>query len=92
MTLGDDAWGGKLIDFTVAPALTSSPSVSHLAGMIALLWSANPDLSREQIIQILKESSEFYGVGLKRHPIYGWGRPDMRMALEKVLLTKQLTQ
>ncbi len=48
----------------------SSVATATTAGIAALVWAQNPGLSRDQVLQKLKEASEFYP---SRNSNYGWG-------------------
>ena len=52
--------------------------------MIALLWSANPALTREQIIDILIRNSSQGRSGAGKDPALGWGKVDMYQAYRDV--------
>lgn len=78
--LGENAHGGLENDFTIDHASSSSESVSTSAGMFALLWSVNPTLTREQLIDILIQSSSEYQKRGRKDPVFGWGKVDMYQA------------
>ena len=84
MILGRDAHGGTEIDFVVDHSTDSSQSVSSTAGMVGLLWSYNPQLNREQIINILTRSSSLYKAGGRKDPVFGWGKVDMYNAFLEI--------
>ncbi|OUS23937.1 hypothetical protein A9Q99_25615 [Gammaproteobacteria bacterium 45_16_T64] len=86
--LGEIAHGGEEIDFVVDHTKDSSQSVSTTAGMIGLLWSYNPSLKRDQIIDILVRSSSYYKKNGKKDSIFGWGKIDIYDAFIEV---KKLT-
>ncbi|MEM9834837.1 MAG: S8 family serine peptidase [Bacteroidota bacterium] len=48
----------------------SSAATALAAGVAALVWSTNPDMSRNEVIQRLKEASDLYP---NRNRSYGWG-------------------
>lgn len=56
----------------------SSVATATTAGIAALVWATNPGMSRSQVLQRLKDASEFYP---SRSSSFGWGRID---ALEAV--------
>lgn len=85
--LGDDAHGGLQNDFVIDDANASSPSASTFAGMLAVVWSINPSLSRDEVFAILKESSTFYSNGGVKDTSFGWGKVDMLTATEKIIST-----
>ncbi len=66
------------IGFTNGTSL-SSP---FLAGLIASLWSVNPELHRGELIKIIKKSSDRY---LVPDSVYGNGIPDFQKAYGEVL-------
>lgn len=82
--LGELAHGGLGVDFVIDHSISSSESTSPFSGMLALLWSANPSLSREQLIDILIESSSGYQSQGVKDEIFGWGKVDMYQAFLKV--------
>ena len=82
--LGKQSHGGVENDFVVDHVGSSSESVSSTAGMIALLWSANPTLTREQIIEILIRNSSQGRSGGGKHPVFGWGKVDMYQAFRDI--------
>lgn len=65
-------------------SMGTSFSAPFMAGLIASLWSINPELNRQQIINIVKQSADRY-----QHPdtIYGYGIPDFGKAMSVVLET-----
>lgn len=73
------------IGFTNGTSL-SSP---FLAGLIASLWSVNPELDRGELIKIIKESSDRY---LMPDSVYGNGIPDFQKAYGEVLGRLQVEQ
>ena len=62
----------------------TSLSSPFLAGLIASLWSVNPELHRADIIDIVKRSSDRF---VSPDSVYGYGIPDFKKAMEKVLET-----
>ncbi|MDX1692495.1 MAG: S8 family serine peptidase [Ketobacteraceae bacterium] len=82
--LGENSHGGVENDFVVDHAKSSSESVSATAGMIALLWSANPGLTREQIINVLVRNSSNYRTLGKKDPVFGWGKVNMYQAFRDI--------
>ncbi|MEN6589116.1 MAG: S8 family serine peptidase [Proteiniphilum sp.] len=64
--------------------MTNGTSLSSpfLAGLVASLWSVNPDLHRSELIKIIKESSDRY---LMPDTVYGNGIPDFHKAMKEVL-------
>ncbi len=82
--LGATSHGGKAIDFVVDASPHSSRATAMTASMIGMLWSVNPTLNREQIIDILvRASSSFLEKG-ERDSVFGWGKIDMALANELV--------
>ena len=67
-----------LFDFTNGTSL-SSPFV---AGLVASLWSINPEMHRAEVLDIVRQSSDRYN-----HPdsVYGYGIPDFGKAMKTVL-------
>lgn len=76
VTIGDDG----LLGFTNGTSL-SSP---FMAGLIASLWSVNPNLHRQDLIDIVKQSSDRY---LAPDSIFGNGIPNFQLAMRSVLAT-----
>jgi hypothetical protein len=62
----------------------TSLSSPFLAGLIASLWSINPDLHREELIDIIFKSSDR---NLSPDPVYGKGITDFSKAMNEVLKT-----
>lgn len=85
--LGKNSHGGVENDFVVDHADSSSESVSATAGMIGLIWSANPDISRNQLLEILKRNSSNYQNNRRKDPVFGWGKIDMYQAFLDVRAT-----
>lgn len=50
-----------------------------LCGMVACLWQAYPSLTNQEVIQVVRESSDRYNVF---NEDYGYGIPDMKKAME----------
>lgn len=59
----------------------SSVATSSMAGMAALVWAKFPALSRAQVLEKLKTSSNYYP---NRNGSLGWGKPDVLKALGAV--------
>jgi serine protease len=57
----------------------SSVATATAAGIAALVWSTNPTMSRDQVVERLKQAAELYP---NRHKDFGWGTID---ALKAVL-------
>lgn len=81
--LGDQSHGGPEVDFVVDHSSSSSETVSTTAAMLGLVWSAKPELTRDQLITIFIESSSNYINGGKPSPVFGWGKVDLLLAYEK---------
>lgn len=56
----------------------SSVATAQTAGMATLVWSANPNLSRNQVLNKLKVSASYYP---SRNSNFGWGKIDLAKAL-----------
>ena len=67
-----------LFDFTNGTSL-SSPFV---AGLVASLWSINPEMNRSEVLDIVKRSSDRYN---RPDSVYGYGIPDFGKAMKEVL-------
>lgn len=65
----------------------TSLSSPFLAGLIASLWSVNPELHRTELIDIVKKSSDRY---LSPDSVYGQGIPDFRKGMSEVLKTLEM--
>ena len=57
----------------------SSVATAITAGIAALIWEKHPNWSREQVLQKLKESSDFYP---NRHKKFGYGNIDALKAVQ----------
>lgn len=71
-------------DGTIGNTSGTSLSSPFMAGLVASLWSVNPNLHRSQLIDIIIRSSDRY---LSPDSIYGYGIPDYHRALSEVLKT-----
>lgn len=60
----------------------TSLSSPFLAGLVASLWSVNPDLDRKVLMEIIKKSSDRYQ---QPDTVYGYGIPDFGKAMKQVL-------
>ena len=80
--LGSSSHFGPELDYCTENNQSSSEATSRLAAMIALVWSANPDLNREEILDILIQSSHFYNELGAKHFKFGWGTIDVLQAVE----------
>ncbi|MDR1518509.1 MAG: S8 family serine peptidase [Dysgonamonadaceae bacterium] len=69
-------------DGLLGHASGTSLSSPFFAGLVASLWSINPDLHRSRIIDIVRQSSGRY---LKPDTVYGYGIPDFRKAMVEML-------
>lgn len=67
---------------SVGPANGTSFSSPFMAGMIATLWSINPNLNRGALLDIVKQSGDRY-----QNPdsVFGNGVSDIKVAMVKVL-------
>ncbi|MCO6496654.1 MAG: S8/S53 family peptidase, partial [Chitinophagaceae bacterium] len=83
--LGQSAHGGPQVDITIEREGSSSEATSGFAGMLALIWSANPSLTREEVLDIAVRSTWFYQQNGQKHPVFGWGTPDVLWAVEEAL-------
>lgn len=70
----------------------TSAAAPVVAGIAALIWSINPDLSADEVKQILKQSSRkdvdesFSAASFdEKHPELGWGRVDAGSAIDMAL-------
>ena len=88
MQLGLYAHGGPQNDFIIEGSESSSTATSTFAAMLGVIWSINPDLDREALIQIMIDHSTFNLQQGSKHQIYGWGKVDMyeaALAVEETL-------
>ena len=65
----------------------TSFSSPFLAGLIASLWSINPDLHRSEVIDIVKRSADRFH---SPDTIFGHGITDFGLATEKILKTLEV--
>ena len=56
----------------------SSCATATTAGIAALVWAENPSASRTQVLQALKDASQYYP---SRHSEFGWGKIDAQQAV-----------
>ena len=82
---GDNSHVGPEVDFTVQYNPSSSEATSKMAGMAALVWSANPELKNHEVMDILIESAHFYQTQGQKHEKFGYGVVDVGLAVEKAL-------
>ncbi len=66
----------------VGHANGTSFSSPFMAGMVATLWSINPDLDRGELLDIIRQSGDRYH---NPDSVFGNGIPDMKLAMSKVL-------
>lgn len=71
-------------DGTIGMTNGTSLSSPFLAGLIASLWSINPLLNRNELVDIVKRSSSRYALP---DTIYGYGILDFGKAMKEVLKT-----
>jgi serine protease AprX len=64
---------------TITTANGTSFSGPILAGMVACLWQALPNLTNQQIINLIKQSSDKY---TSPNAQYGYGIPDFQKAID----------
>ena len=57
----------------------SSVATATTAGIASLVWSKNPSWSREQVLQKMKESADFYP---NKHSKFGYGNIDALKAVQ----------
>lgn len=76
ITIGEDG--------TIGRSNGTSLASPFLTGLIASLWSVNPELHRSELIDIIKRSSSRYA---NPDSIYGYGIPDFKKALTEVQKT-----
>lgn len=74
ITIGDEG--------VIGPSNGTSFSTPFLAGLIASLWSINPELSRSHLLDVVKRSSDRY---LAPDSVYGYGIPNIHLAMKEVL-------
>ena len=66
----------------VGSANGTSFSSPFMAGMVATLWSINPQIDRGELLDIIKQSGDRYH---NPDSVFGNGIPDMGVAMAKVL-------
>lgn len=69
---------------TITVANGTSFSGPIIAGMVATFWSAFPNLSNEEVVQYIKESSHLFSMP---DDFMGYGIPDFLMAYQTVELS-----
>ena len=57
----------------------SSIATATTAGVAALVWSKNPGWTREQVLEKIKKSSDFYPI---KHPKFGYGNINVLKAVQ----------
>lgn len=62
------------------PLSGTSMAAPQVVGQIACLESVNPDLTREEIVQIVRQTARDIGEP-GWDPVYGWGMPDVFKAV-----------
>jgi hypothetical protein len=86
--LGETSTSGRETDFVVDHSTSSSETVSATAAMFGLIWSINPNLSARQIKEIfICSSTYFYTNNAQKHPVFGWGKVDCKLAAKITLET-----
>lgn len=63
----------------------TSFAAPHVAGLAALIWSANPDLGVDEVMQIITRSADPMGGPERPNPAYGWGRINAGRAVRAAL-------
>lgn len=71
------------VDGEIVTANGTSFSGPIMAGMIATLWSALPNLTNQEIVNLVRQSADRYNTPDNE---YGYGIPDFNQALNTVLL------
>ncbi len=61
----------------------TSMSAPHVAGVAALVWSAGPELTRDELRTLLQGTARDKGAA-GRDAIYGYGIPDAREAIDNI--------
>ena len=82
---GETAHIGIQNDFCVENSAASSEATARMVGMLALIWSADPELTREEVLDIAITSSHFYHLTGQKDPSYGWGTVDVLEAVERAM-------
>ena len=59
----------------------SSVATATTAGIAALIWARNPNMSRSQVLQTMKDASQYYP---SRSNEFGWGKIDAAQAVSLV--------
>ncbi len=88
MVLGESLNEGYEVDFCVERQNASPEATSKMRGMAGLVWSANPKLSGEKVLEFLIQSNHFYNTNAQKDERLGRG---MRLlyAVESALETLQ---
>jgi hypothetical protein len=82
---GSTAHTGPQNDFCVENSAASSEATARMVGMLGLIWSADPSLTREEVLDIAIQASHFYQLDGQKDPEFGWGTVDMLQAVEMAL-------
>jgi serine protease len=82
---GSTAHTGIHVDFCVEKSAASSEATARMVGMFALIWSANPELTRAEVLDIAIRASHFYQLQGFKDPSFGWGTVDMLQAVEMAM-------
>jgi len=73
----------------IQTASGTSFSCPIMAGMIASFWQAVPNLSNQQVVNFVKQSSDRF---TNPNPQFGYGIPDFQLALQNALLSTNENQ
>lgn len=65
----------------------TSMACPHVAGLAGLVWSANPDLARKEVREIIESTAHDLGAP-GWDPIYGHGRIDAFAAVQRALASR----
>lgn len=76
-------------DGTIGRTNGTSLASPFLTGLIASLWSVNPELDRSQLIDIVIQSADRYS---NPDSVYGYGVPDFKKALIEIQKTVVLEE
>ncbi len=71
------------LDDAYLSASGTSTATPHVSGLAALVWSVQPDLTNEEVAQVITETVRDLGTP-GRDEFYGWGRIDAYQAVSSV--------
>lgn len=73
----------------IIPVNGTSFSSPFMGGLVASLWSINPEMNRKDLVDIVKRSADRYN---QPDSVYGYGIPDFGRAMKEVLGTLEVSK